>query len=120
MAQEKTYENKIKRFLDDIGAYHVKYFGCAFSQSGVPDLLVCINGSFVAIEVKGDKGKPSALQLHNLDKIHWSGGYAILAYPDDWDNLKELLGKIAEYDGDKFDFLEIQELYSPFYKRFID
>ena len=53
MAQpEKAFETKIKKLLDQYGAYHVKYFGCGMTQAGVPDLLVCLSGWFVAIEVK--------------------------------------------------------------------
>lgn len=114
MAQEKTYETKIRKLLDQFGAYHVKYFGCAYSQSGTPDLLVCLNGWFVAIEVKADKGKPSALQLHNLKKIDDAGGFAILAYPKDYDALMSLLWHIANNKT------EMIELYKPFRERFLD
>ena len=91
MAQEKNYENKIKQTLKNNGAYFVKYFGCGFTQVGVPDLLCCLNGRFIAIEVKADKGKPSPLQLHNIEKIRESGGIALIAYPKDFEALKALI-----------------------------
>ena len=47
MAQEKLFENKIKRYIKERGAYCVKYFGCSYSTSGTPDLLACINGYFM-------------------------------------------------------------------------
>lgn len=100
--REKAFETKIRDYLDDLGAYNVKYFGNAFSQAGVPDLLCCLRGVFIAIEVKAERGKPSELQLHNLRKIHEAGGRAILAYPKDWEVLKAMLK--LWYDGCYFAF----------------
>lgn len=91
MAEEKRYEQKIKKLLNNLGAYHVKQFGCGYTKAGVPDILACLNGRFVAIEVKATKGRPSELQLYNLRKIDACGGYAILAYPDDFEALETLL-----------------------------
>ena len=34
--KEKQFENKVRTYLKEIGAYCIKYFGCAFSTSGVP------------------------------------------------------------------------------------
>ena len=61
------------------------------TKSGVPDILACVNGYFVAIEVKAQNGKPSELQLYNVRKIRESGGFAYIVYPSGWDDLKEIL-----------------------------
>lgn len=113
MGSEKRYENKIKRLLKDLGAYHVKYFGCSFTQAGVPDILACLKGHFIAIEVKAGNGRPSPLQLHNLREIHRAGGLAILTYPKDFDRLRGLLEVVARGENPS-------ELYEPFILRFID
>ena len=77
MASEKLFENKVKAYLDQIGAWHIKYWaGSQFTKSGVPDILACINGHFVAIEVKAQNGKPSKLQLYTIYQICKSGGFA--------------------------------------------
>lgn len=91
MASEKTFENKIKRYLKDKGCYRVKYFGCSYSESGTPDILACVNGYFLAIEVKAQTGKPSELQLVKIDEIRKSGGFAYIAYPSGWDRLKDII-----------------------------
>ena len=96
MAAEKQYENKIKQFLKDNGAYFVKFLGCGFTQAGVPDLLCCLNGRFIAIEVKADKGKPSPLQIHNIEKIRESGGIALIAYPKDFPQLVGLIQAVKD------------------------
>lgn len=91
MAQEKTFENKIKKFLESKGCYFVKQFGCAFTKSGVPDLLCCVNGKFIAIEVKAENGKVSDLQTYNIERIKEAGGVAVVAKPSDFNDLKKLI-----------------------------
>lgn len=106
MAGEKLFENKIKKFLKDNGCWFVKYFANRNTRSGVPDLLACVNGYFVAIEVKGPAGKPSELQIWNRDKIREVGGIAIVLYPEKFDDFKKLVEclKVGVYfDQKRFD-----------------
>ena len=91
MAQEKNFENKIKKFLESKGCYFVKHFGCAFTKAGVPDLLCCVNGHFLAIEVKAETGTTSYLQDHNIAKIKEAGGVAVVVKPSDFNDLKKLI-----------------------------
>lgn len=91
MGAEKRFENKIKKYLKDRGCWCVKYFANSFTPSGIPDLLTCINGHFVAIEVKADNGEPSKLQLLNVKKIREAGGIAIILYPDQFEEFKKLV-----------------------------
>lgn len=85
MASEKLFENKIKKFLKERGCWYVKYFANRNTRSGVPDILACVNGHFVAIEVKAEDGKPTELQKWNVDKIRECGGVAMIVYPSDWE-----------------------------------
>ena len=92
MASEKQFENKIKKYLKDHGAYFLKYWaGAQFTKSGVPDILACVNGYFVGIEVKAQNGKPSELQLYNIQRIRKAGGFAYVVYPSGWERLKDIL-----------------------------
>jgi Holliday junction resolvase len=79
MLTEKQIENKIKRLLADRGAYYFKHFGCKFSKAGVPDLVCCLNGRFIGIEVKRPDGKLSEIQKINLEQIERAGGIALVA-----------------------------------------
>ena len=89
MAREKAFENKVKAFLKSIGAYYIKTHGDRFSKVGVPDILACVNGYFVAVEVKAENGKPSELQLYHLEQIENTGGLAFLLYPKDFEQFKQ-------------------------------
>lgn len=92
MAEEKLFENKIKRWLKDHGCWFVKYWSDGkFTQNGVPDILACVGGYFVGIEVKASNGRPSELQLHNIRQIRKAGGYAWVVYPSGWETLEKYL-----------------------------
>lgn len=91
MGSEKTFENKIKAWLALNNCYHVKFFANAYTKAGVPDILTCVNGYFVGIEVKAQNGHPSELQLYNVRKIREAGGFAWVVYPSGFDELKQLL-----------------------------
>lgn len=91
IGQEKNFENKIKAYIEELGGWHVKFFANRMTKSGIPDILACVGGYFVAIEVKAQNGHPSELQLHHCKKIRESGGFAFIAYPSGWETLKKIL-----------------------------
>lgn len=91
MAQEKNFENKIKQYLKDHNCYFVKYFANRMTKVGVPDILACVNGYFVGIEVKSSTGKPSELQIHNVKKIIETGGFAVIVSPEQFGMLKDFI-----------------------------
>ena len=98
----------IKTYLKNNGCWYVKYFANRMTKSGVPDILACVNGYFMAIEVKADKGKPSELQLWNREKIREAGGISIIVYPNQWEDLKLLIDDLIKRP-DKLDWNEQYE-----------
>ena len=92
MAEEKSFENKIKDFFKQRGAWYLKYWaGAKYTKEGIPDIMACIDGRFYGIEVKAKKGRPSLLQLINLKKVRAAGGIGILMYPDDFEYFIEFI-----------------------------
>jgi Holliday junction resolvase len=77
---EKHIENQIKRYLDQQGVWYMKVHGGMYQKAGVPDILCCIDGRFVGIEVKRPGGVISPLQQLNIDDINRQGGIAFVAY----------------------------------------
>ena len=100
LGSEKNFENRVKKFLESEGCWCVKYFANAYTKSGIPDLLVCCNGHFLGVELKGPKGRPSELQKWNIEKIREAGGIALVLYPKDFDDFKELIYELKEGDRD--------------------
>lgn len=77
---EKKVENNIKKYLDKLGAYYLKVHGSMYQPAGTPDILACVNGKFIGIEVKRPNGGTvSALQKNKLKKIELAGGVAVVA-----------------------------------------
>lgn len=91
MAAEKTFENKVKKYIEEQGGWQVKFFANRMTKTGIPDILACINGYFLAIEVKAKNGKPSELQKYHVKKINDAGGYAIILYPNQDVQFKQLI-----------------------------
>lgn len=77
---EKNTENQIKRYLDSLGAYYLKVHGSMYQPAGTPDILACVRGRFIGIEVKRPGGGTvSALQRSKLNQIEQAGGISIVA-----------------------------------------
>ncbi|GHU72148.1 hypothetical protein FACS1894184_19720 [Clostridia bacterium] len=53
-----------------------KEHGGKFGTAGLPDLIVCYNGRFVAFEVKTPTGILSELQKITMQRIRETGGIA--------------------------------------------
>ncbi len=63
------------------------------AKCGTPDILLCVGGQFVGIELKkSQKEAPNVLQQHKLKRIVAAGGVAYVAYPE---NKDVVLGMIA-------------------------
>lgn len=108
MAQEKIFENKVKRYLESIGVYSLgtprekmsvdpigyyeKRWGGLFTSSGLPDLHICIHGHSIEVELKAKTGRVSEMQKFMLHQINMSGGRAVVIYPDDFVKFKNLIG----------------------------
>lgn len=111
MAAEKIFENKVKAFLKQEGAWFLKYWGGGeFTKSGVPDILACVNGVFLAIEVKSPIGRPSKLQLFTIEEIKKSGGVALVLYPKDFEKFKTLVKTIKQHQTK--DFSRVWDLHA--------
>lgn len=70
--QEKQIQKKIIDYLKSIGAYVIKTV--VTSRSGVPDIIACYRGVFLAFEVKKEDGVVSKLQEYNIQEIKKAGG----------------------------------------------
>jgi mevalonate kinase len=67
----------IKDYLKTVdNCFYWKEHGSQFGQAGIPDIICCIGGRFIAFEVKTDKGKTTVLQEITLRKIRKAGGTA--------------------------------------------
>lgn len=97
---EGKVKRKIKELLKSYGS-DVYYFMPAmgsFGKSGVPDIVACVRGAFVGIEVKADKKKnpPTELQNKNLEEIRTATGHALVIDGGDLEFLKGYLEGVID------------------------
>ena len=90
MTKEQDIQTKIMDYISSIGGLPIKFNNIGiYAKAGVSDILACIKGRFVAIEVKKPGGKPSKLQENFIDGVNAIGGVAFWA--DNLDDVKEQL-----------------------------
>ena len=88
---EKTFETKVKDFIESVGGWQVKYFANRMTKKGIPDVLACVNGYFIALEIKAQRGTPSELQIYQCKEIRAAGGFAFIVYPSGYDMLRDFI-----------------------------
>ena len=65
------------------------------SRRGIPDIIMCVNGFFVAMELKVDSDL-DALQIYNINKIKAANGWAGEVSPKNWKKTFAYLKKLTE------------------------
>ena len=80
MKSEQTIQSEILKYLKSVGAYTIKV--SAATKAGIPDIICCYKGRFIAIEVKRPEAKTnvSPLQVANITMIINAQGEAIVAW----------------------------------------
>ena len=94
---EKEFQRKVIKYLKSLpNTWFFKVWGGGFQRSGIPDLICCISGVFLAIELKGKDGKPTALQKMNIIKINAAGGIGLILYPEKFKDFENLIEEVIE------------------------
>jgi hypothetical protein len=77
---ESKVKKKVYELFDEYGsnAYRITPTTGGYGSSGAPDIVVCFFGNYIGVECKAGKGKPTALQMNNLQNIVKAGGYAYI------------------------------------------
>lgn len=82
-AKEKKEASVLKNICDLLKktpeCFYHKVHGGMYGTTGIPDVLACYKGIYLALEVKRPiGGKISKIQESNIRKINDAGGYAIV------------------------------------------
>jgi len=92
---EKTIETKIKNNLKAGGIWFIKVHGSQYQQPGVPDLICCYRGMFLAIEVKQPGKRLTEIQCRMCHRMVTSGAWIVTARC--WEDVEEVLGKMDSW-----------------------
>jgi len=74
---EKTIVNKVLVTIRSRGGFAIKLHGSVFMTLGLPDIIACYRGRFLAFEVKRDARPAKPLQEFMLGRIRKAGGVAL-------------------------------------------
>lgn len=98
MAQtpESKVKSSVTTILKKLGIYYFYPVTGGFGSSGVPDIICCYNGVFVAIECKAGHNKPTPLQEAQMQKIRQAGGYTIIINEENVSILESWLLNLLE------------------------
>lgn len=107
MTPETKFKNEVQKWLISQGIYQagtpkqkmtlpvvgwfVKIWGGGMQKEGIPDILMCVNGIFISLELKSATGRPSELQKKNTAMVNESGGVGVILYPDGFENFKNII-----------------------------
>ena len=95
---EKDITNKILKYLKTQDkCYCFKEHGGSYGSAGIPDIICCYHGRFVAFEVKTEKGRTTKLQDINIRNIHKADGVALVVRS--LDEVKDALKELIKSDG---------------------
>ena len=101
MTPEGKVKQQVKKILDDYAVDHPCYYffppANGYGRQGIPDVIACIGGRFLAIECKAGKGTTTELQDRELFKINAAGGVTLVVNEDGLMKLQAyllLVGKI--------------------------
>jgi len=91
---EKVVKDKVTSVLKSEDIYYFFPATHGYGRSGVPDIIACVNGFFLAIETKANGNKPTALQIREIQTIRRNNGVAVVVDETNWDMVRELVKKL--------------------------
>ena len=89
----RTPEGRVKDACVELLKRHSAYYFFpvmgGYGRSGIPDIIACYKGQFLAIECKAGYNKTTPLQDRELTAIHKAGGSAMIVREDTIDLLEQ-------------------------------
>jgi Holliday junction resolvase len=96
---EAKVKRKVRLILDALGIYNFMPPANGYGRAGIPDIVGCYNGRFIAIECKAGKGTLTELQKRELERIKDACGLAYVINESNVDQLKELITNETDSRG---------------------
>lgn len=98
MTPEAKVKKQVRSILDDLQIYYFFPAANGYGRAGIPDVIGCVLGRFIAIECKAGKNTTTALQDREIESIQKAGGYAFVANEHNLDQLQEELTCLIQAD----------------------
>jgi hypothetical protein len=91
LTPEGRVKAAVRKILDAEQVYHFSPAANGFGRAGIPDIICCVNGAFIAFELKAGKGKTTALQDREIAAINGHGGIVLVINETNIDKVKEII-----------------------------
>lgn len=79
MTPEGRVKEKIKKLLDSyMPLWYFMPVSGGFGKQGIPDFIICANGTFVVVEAKAEDGHVTSLQQLQLSGVQAANGFPIV------------------------------------------
>ncbi len=99
---EGRIQARIQKRLGELGVFTFKIHGSALMAAGLPDLICCVDGQFIGLEVKTPQTlrNVSLKQSYMHDQIRKAGGKAyVVASVEDAEAAIEMIRRRAKKNG---------------------
>jgi len=90
MTPEGKVKKEVGKILAEHGVYYFYPVATGMGRAGIPDIIGCHKGHFIAIECKAGKNKTTALQERELDLIMLAGGISLVINETNLDHLRNI------------------------------
>lgn len=94
---ESKVKQKVVAVLREHDAYYFFPVMNGYGRAGIPDIVACYRGRFVAIECKAGKGTTTRLQERELALIRCANGVALVINEN---NLHDVVSIFKEIDNE--------------------
>ena len=91
---EAKVKKKVVSAIKAVNAYYFFPVMNGYGRVGIPDIIVCHRGYFVAIECKAGSNKPTELQLKEMESIRQAGGITLVVNEDNIEDVTKVLESI--------------------------
>jgi len=89
MKESQLIQN-IRKYLQSLPeCFFWKEHGGQYGTAGIPDIIVCHKGRFIALEAKVGRNQPTRLQSATIEQIRKAGGIALVVRSVD--EVKEIM-----------------------------
>lgn len=92
MKTAESYEkDEIGEYLAEKGAWFFKPYMSGYGRSGIPDIVACLHGVFIGVEVKREGKDPTKIQDRRMMEIRHAGGLAF------WGTASKVIAEIEQW-----------------------
>lgn len=93
---EKLVKTKITKVLREHDIWYFFPQGTLYGRRGIPDILALHAGTFLAIEAKSGRNKPTEAQKRQLLEIRRHGGLSLVVNEENLDAFTDLIAAVVQ------------------------